>query len=762
MFPTHQPTPFPLSALSFGGQKKATKRMPLLSGLLEPVKVCLWAFLVSFSIHAQKTTPKIGLVLSGGGAKGLAHIGVLKELEKNNIKIDYIAGTSMGAIIGGLYASGYNAHQLDSIFSQVDADALLQDYTPRDAQNFTEKRNDELYALTLPFSKFKIGIPAALSKGLYNYNLLSKLTHHVRHVRDFSKLPIPFACIATNVETGQEVVLNKGILAQAILASGAFPSLYQPVEINGELLIDGGVVNNYPIEELQKMGAAIIIGVDVQDGLKKRENLSGATGVLVQITNYDMVKKMTAKKEATHIYIKPDIQGYSVISFDQGKEIIQKGVEAAQKQALALQKIANNASTTLASFVPLPSDSLYIAKVVTPKLANYNRRYLLGKLNIKNQKAITYESLFKGISNLNATQNFNTISYSFSPNNLADELVLNIQENPNHQFLKLGLHYDGLYKSAILLNYTHKKLLTKNDLFSLDIGLGDYFRYQAHYSIDNGFFWSFGLRSQSFQFSKNIATSFAAQDSNSSSINVDYNDISNTLYFQTIFKHKFLLGAGVEHKYLTIVSPTLATTNQVLEKSSYVSLLGYLKYDSFDKKYFPTSGWFFSGEFKSFLYSTNFTQQFSKYSIAKADIAWVFSPISKLSVKLQSEGGFSIADKTVPFNNFVLGGYGFASYTNFRPFYGYDFLSLSGDSYVKGSATIDYEIFKKSHINFTANYSNIGNNIFESDQWISKPMYNGYGIGYGLETLLGPIEIKHSWSPDTHKSYTWISAGFWF
>jgi len=230
-------------------------------------------YLSPITILAQDSIPKqpkIGLVLSGGGAKGLAHIGVLKVIEEAGVKIDYIGGTSMGAIIGGLYASGYTATQLDSIFNNTDYDAVIQDFIPRSSKNFYEKANDERYAFALPFDKFKIGIPTALSKGLYNYNMITRLTANVRHERDFKKLPIPFLCIATDIETGQEVLLDKGFLAQSILASGAFPSLYSPLVIDGKYLIDGGVINNYPLDEVKKMGADIIIGVDVQDDLKDR------------------------------------------------------------------------------------------------------------------------------------------------------------------------------------------------------------------------------------------------------------------------------------------------------------------------------------------------------------------------------------------------------------------------------------------------------------------------------------------------------------
>lgn len=191
-------------------------------------------FLSNFSSFSQEIArrPKIGLVLSGGGAKGFAHIGVLKVLEKAGIKIDYIGGTSMGAVVGGLYAVGYNSTQIDSIFRATNFDELIQDYIPRTSKNFYEKRNDELYAISLPFKKMKVGIPIALSKGLYNYNLLNRLTKKAQNVWDFNKLPIPFLCIATDIETGKEVLLNKGYLPQAMLASSAFPTLFSPVEID--------------------------------------------------------------------------------------------------------------------------------------------------------------------------------------------------------------------------------------------------------------------------------------------------------------------------------------------------------------------------------------------------------------------------------------------------------------------------------------------------------------------------------------------------
>jgi len=714
----------------------------------------------------NKKRPKVGLVLSGGGAKGFAHIGVLKVLEEAGVKIDYIGGTSMGAVVGGLYASGYSATQIDSIFYNTDFDELLQDYIPRSSKSFYEKRNDEMYAISLPFHKFKIGIPIALSKGMYNYNLLSKLTHKVRHVREFDKLPIPFLCVATDIETGEAIILKEGYLAQAMLASSAFPSLFSPVEIDGRVLIDGGVVNNYPAEEVRKMGADIIIGVDVQDDLKNRDALKDATRILVQITNLDMIKSMNEKKKITDIYIKPDISNYGVISFDQGKEIIQKGELAALLDIDRIMQLADPKHPYKKNHNLPKKDSLLIKSISLNKLDNYTRAYILGKLRFKSGKKICYEDLKTGINNINATQNFSRISYTIEPYQGADELKLNLTENQTKTFLKFGLHYDGLYKSALLANITQKKSLFKNDVVSLDIGLGDNIRYNLDYYIDNGFYWSFGLKSRFNQFNRNVAIDFKdgeiLQQLGLNSINMDFSDITNQAYMQTVFIQKFLIGAGVEWKYIKIRSENLSEINPTFEKSSYASVFGYMKYDSFDNKLFPKKGWFFSGDIQSFLYSSDYTREFNRYSIAKGEIGIVKTFYKKATIKLQSDLGFVFGNDSVHFFDFVLGGYGYNTINNFKHFYGYDFLSISADSYIKSCITFDYEFLKKNHVNFAANFANVEDDLFRTGNWLSKPTYNGYAIGYALESVIGPVEVKYTWSPEQTKGYTFISVGFWF
>ena len=704
--------------------------------------------------------PKIGLVLSGGGAKGLAHIGVLKVIDSLGFKIDYIGGTSMGAIIGGLYASGYNAKQLDSIFTTLDADALIQDYVPRGSKSFFEKRNDELYAITLPFKKLKLETPNALSKGMYNFNLLSKLTFHVRHLRDFNRLPIPFFCMATDIETGEEIILNKGILAQAMVASGSIPSLFNPIEIEGRMLVDGGVKNNYPVENLKAMGADIIIGVDVQDGLKKKDELKGVSTILLQISNFGTLEKMPEKIKKTDIYIKPNITGFTVLSFDEGKTIIKNGENAAIKELYRLINLKDDVYQK--PNLRVKSDTIAVTNINFNVTKNYTRSYLLGKLKIKPKSKVTYKNLIDGIQNLNSTQNFSAIKYAFENNNLN----IDLKENNVNTFLKFGIRYDDFLKSAALINITQKKIISKNDLLSLDIILGDNFRYDLNYLIDNGFYWSFGINSSFITFNRNVSTELSTSlfnNINLKTINLDYSSFNNQAFIQTLFSKRFTIGGGIEWQHLKIKTDNLANDIGKLEDSDYLSFFGSVTHDSFNKKYFPTKGWYLKGNFKTYVFSTDYTNSFDRFSIGKMDVGIVASPIKKWSVLIQAETGFKIGRSTTPFFDFILGGTTVREVNNFRPFYGYNYLTILGNSFIKASTTIDYEFYKKNHFNLSYNAANVGSFIFDATKkWIDKPSFTGFALGYGLDSIVGPIELKYSWSPESKNSYFWVNVGFIF
>ncbi|MDH3699315.1 MAG: patatin-like phospholipase family protein [Flavobacteriaceae bacterium] len=730
----------------------------------------------------QKTDerPKVGLVLSGGGAKGLAHIGALKVIEEAGIKVDYIGGTSMGAIIGALYASGYSAVELDSMFMETNFSELIQDDFPRGAKSFYEKDDTERYALTIPFNDFKIAFPAALSGGQKIYNELVKLLYHVKDTKDFNELPIPFLCIATNIETGEEILLDQGFLPEAIMASGTFPSLFEPTEVDGRILIDGGVLNNYPVEEVRAMGADVMIGVDVQHGLRERESLGSASEILLQINNFRTVKDMSVKSAMTDIYIKPNMDDFTVIDFDLKETIINNGVEAAQLEIKALKQLAGSQGRIPKPNTSIPvSDSLVINRLVVEGDQVSSRGFIKGKLRFDLGEKISFGDFQRGIGNLAATENFKAIRYELTSNGLGEDLVLKLKENPNKTYLRVGAHYDQLYKSAALLNITRKQFLTNDDTASFDFILGDNVRYNIEYYIDKGRYWSIGVNSRLNDFNKDIdldviQSNFnVLEDPNINTITLDVDDITNQFYVQTDFREEFALRLGIEHKYLKYGSETINDMGSLLndpqqsdpavfENSHYYSTFGQLVLDTFDDKYYPNRGLRFDGDFHLYLFSSDFNNNFKEFSIGKAQMGAAFPILNNLTLVIETEGGFKLGTSEVSSFDFILGGYGAKLINNFIPFYGYDFLSLPGNSFVKGTARFDLEIAPKNHIMLAGNFSNVEDDIFRLGEWFTEPDYTGYAIGYGLETFMGPLEVFYTWTPQGSDGGFFFSIGYWF
>jgi NTE family protein len=725
----------------------------------------------SFSQEPERKNPRVGLVLSGGGAKGLAHIGVLKTLDSLGVRIDYVAGTSMGAVMGGLYATGYTGKQIDSIISATDFDLLITDDVPRKSRTFYERKNAEKYALTLPFNNFKIQLPSSISRGQNVFNLLSKLTLDVSGVEDFSKLPIPFYCIATDMLTGKEVVLDRGNLAQAISASSALPTLYQPVRLDNKLLMDGGIVNNYPILGLESKDLDIIIGVDVQDDLLTINKLESASNILIQISNFRVAKEMVGKSKLTDIYIKPEVSEYSLVSFKEGAEIIRKGQTAITSQLEELKIIAKAQNFTKRKAKIPEIQKIKINDISIFGLNKYTASYVRGKLRFRTGETISFDNFSKGVNNLVATNNFDSFLYKFSPDGEGYVFSAKATEAKNTTFIKFGAHYDQLYKSAALLNLTKKQLLLKNDVLSLDFILGDNSRYNFDYYIDKGFYWSVGINSKFIgftNFTNPRSLISESVDQNIDKIQINFSEFTHQFFVETLIKKDLALKIGIELKDLKITTndnvflTVFDTPEYKFEDGEYYSLFGSIKIDTIDNELFPTSGFLFEGSSKFYFGSSALRDDFNELSIFKSKISKAFTIVDKLSINITTEGGFKVGNSNTKALHFGLGGYGSDYFNNYSTFYGYDYFSLNGNSYVKVDSTLDYEFLNNHHINFSANFANIGDDIFLSSDWFESPSYEGYSIGYGLETIIGPIELKYNWSEGSKESGFYVNVGYWF
>lgn len=239
---------------------------------------------------------KVGLVLSGGGAKGFAHLGAIKVIERAGVHIDYIGGTSIGAIVGGLYATGWSTEQIDSLIQGFDILETVQDKTPRRYRLYYDKQREGRVGFRLGMNRFKLQFPSAISHGQNLINQFADWTIPVHTIDDFDSLSIPYFAKATDLEHGTSVKLDRGYLPEAMRASGTFPSLLTPFSIDSTLLVDGGVLDNYPVDQMRAMGADIVIGININSGLSSPEKLGSIVGILDQLIGFQIVENVEAQR----------------------------------------------------------------------------------------------------------------------------------------------------------------------------------------------------------------------------------------------------------------------------------------------------------------------------------------------------------------------------------------------------------------------------------------------------------------------------------
>ena len=715
---------------------------------------------------------KVGLVLSGGGAKGFAHVGVLKILEEAGIRIDYIAGTSMGSIVGGLYASGYTANELDSILKVHDFTTLIRDEIPRKSTSFYQKENAGKYAISLPIKNRKIGLPTAVSKGQNIFNILSQLTEHIHSVNDFSQLPIPFFCIATDLETGEEVVLDHGYLPEAVRASGSFPGLLSPVRINNRILVDGGLVNNFPVDELKAKGVDVIIGIDVQGKLLKRKELTSLSLILMQIAGFQVYKNIDKKAKKTNVYIKPDVSKFNNFSFDKVDELILVGEEAARNQINELKEIAKMQHSVSKRNTRVNTDDLkkdiVIKEIEFNGNYNYTDKYCLRKLNFESGETVSQKDFFEGVNALTATGNFQSIHYRFIPVKGGTKIEFELLENNISTFLKFGAHYDDLYKTAVLVNLTKKHALFKNDFLSADFIIGDNLRYNIDYILDNGFNWSIGINTRYNSFKKNIVSSTLpiplSEDPIPKTPTV-YNDFTTQIYVQTTLNNNIALRLGIEDKYLKIYRDELVEDKDertFFDNTNYINLFGRATFDSYSSDNFPKTGFYLDAVYRVYLMATETdTNDFSSFSQLSGELGFAQTFFDKLTFQYIAQAGITIGSNGNPIHDFHLGGNNENFVNTFVSFYGYDVADLNESSYLKSTFIFRYEIFKENYLSFIANYGRITNDIW-NDGSVFQDTKSGYAVGYSMKSLIGPLEIKFSWTPDNERKFWYINVGFWF
>jgi len=740
-----------------------------------PGSFSLILFLLCLGLSSGAQQPlRVGVVLSGGGAKGIAHVGVLKVLEEAGIRIDYIGGTSMGAIVGGLYASGLSAAQLDTIFRTYDIEEIMQDRIARTHQPFFEKQYGEKYALSLSFKDFKVTLPSAFSNGQTAFDFMSQLTDPVSDIEDFSLLPVPFLCIGTDVVNGMQVVFESGCLARAMRASGALPGVIAPVEVNGCLIADGGVVNNFPAREVRAKGMDIIIGCTVESGLYKKEELQSVEKIIEQVGSYQMEAQSREQANFCNLVIRPDIAGYGVTSFDAADSILLRGELGARKHWAELTDIAKRQKTAPQPPVHFRARQADDCPVVLgnvhlePNQA-ITKPALLNKFPVKLPGEITFEQFREGIAALYATGSFQFLDYHFKtgPDGIRDVFIQPVLKPGYERSLRLGLHYDNVYKSSLLVNATFRNLLFNNSIAALDVIIGDKPRFNAHYFVDRGRLPGFGFNSRlnrvdlfvNLPVQVDIGGSFTIQN-----LLFDLTDFTNEAYVNFVSGNHFAAGLAAEMKFFKTATSQavnyLTDENYIDESGWYTGGRVFFRLDTRDRIFFTRSGTLAGLDVRGAVPVSSV-----KYEPHTRSFGWnldfrmqVTYPLSsRLSMTISADAGITRGTPAPPYRYF-LGSINRNLINNFRPFAGLAFAEASGDNLIGTGVAFQYQIAKNHFVTTSGQVASLLDVLHPFSD--GKGLFRSLGVSYGLDTALGSLEVTYGVS--NRGSELYFNLGYWF
>ncbi len=710
--------------------------------------------LSSFFISAQgiqkkadKPRPKIGLALSGGGAKGFSHIGVLKVLDSLGVKVDYISGTSMGAIVGGLYASGYSGKEIEKIVMETDFYNIIANEKSRQESTFFSKTVDK-YIISLPVKDGKINVlPKAISTGQKNIYLLKELFKNVSTIDDFSKLPIPFMCVATNLESGKTEIFEKGDLVSAIMASSAFPSLMDPVKINDSLYIDGAMTINYPSKPLKDKGIDIVIGVDLSQGLATRDKLGSAVDILNQVIDFGIQQETKNQYKYTDINIKPDLDGYSATSYGDKRAILDSGYVKAHEYIQPLNLLPKREDTALRAPMSSVYSNVYkIDSLIVDNNRIFSQSYVQGKMNLRLPSLQTYGGINQMIDRLYATNNYTLINYDIIQQDNQNILKLNVTEDNTRFFVKFGLHYDEIFKTGLLLNVTGKRLLFRNSIISLDVVVGDQPRYYLNYFIDNGYIPGFGM------YASGMSLDLRDLDGN---LHEEWNWLRNEAFIQSIWRDKYAIGAGLSHDYFESKN---ISQNAYHDHNNFINAFAFIKNDTQNDKNFPTKGILLHIEGKVLDLLNDDQEGRTIQGKVVSNLNFPISP--KLTYQLNLFGGITLGETENKYYDYRIGGIFVQNLGNFVNFGGYEFGSISSENIFYASNKFQYNIYKSYFLDASVNFANMFSDIAVDD--IVNISESSFGVTAGYKSAFGQIKINYSHSINRQLNSFSVILGHWF
>ncbi|MBQ0025656.1 MAG: patatin-like phospholipase family protein [Bacteroidales bacterium] len=756
--------------------------------------IILSAILICTTAFADR--PKVGLVLCGGGAKGAAHVGVLKVLEENNIPIDYIAGTSMGAIVGGLYAIGYTADELHDLMLEQDWNTVMSDRISRRDLTFEQKKHFDKYLVHIPFGigdysrlarKSKKeesmapqsvldNIPLALVNGQNVYNLFTKLSLGYQDSLDFNKMPIPFACVAVDMIEKKEVIFRSGRFVDAIRASMSIPGYFAPVRMDDMVLVDGGVLNNYPVDVVKEMGADIVIGVLLGGDEESQVRIDNISELINEMMSLYMDAKKSDNIGNTDILITPSITGYNALSFDTVSldTLMTRGICAAKeksgelenlkrmleeeqyKEALSFVGPVQKEEEHYGKAVHLDTDTIFIQSVNIHGLDISDMNMILQKSILKPGMALTGKALNEEVDRLYKLGIFESVTYALHGTENPYVLDLNFTKGKNST-LGIGFRFDSEEIASVIMNVGIRDKALYGSKFNLFAKLAYNLQAQATYSYGfkgmTQFNFSYKYRGSNLNmFNQGYRSNFAF---NENSLMMDVSTHRTSDWHSVI---GLRLDSFRYHSKADELESNLAYSTD-LNRKFFARAYASLSIDRMNDDYFPTRGYTF--EIKGNCFKDIFSyDSYPMFFSANLRLSGVI-PITDRVAVIPSIAIRSLIGDDLPYAYMnVLGGYETGRYVDQQiPFIGFNYTRILESNLSVATLDTRVRLLDNHYIFASGAYSRSSHKI--SEFFFGSPII-GARLGYSYNSVAGPLSLSLMWSNLTKSVGVYLSLGYSF
>ncbi|MCO5240890.1 MAG: patatin-like phospholipase family protein [Chitinophagaceae bacterium] len=724
--------------------------------------------------------PKIGLTLSGGGAKGLAHIGILKAIDSAGLNVDYITGTSMGSIIGSLYAVGYSADTIEKIARTIDWDLLLSNQSSLRSVFMDEKDEYSKYVVELPWVNHRFRLATGILEAQELWLKLSELFFPVSHIKDFSRFSIPFKCVATDVGTGEAVVMESGEIVSSVRSSMAIPTLFTAVKVDNRHLIDGGVIRNFPVQDVKSMGADIVVGSNVSTGLLSSDQVRNPLQVLLQVAFYREAEDQRTEVPLCDIYVDYPLKKYNMGSFGQAMDILEVGIRKGEEIYPRLKELADSLNA-LYGDAPLKQNRLpgvekvKISSFEISGLKNTSIEFFINTLDLFTGKWYSAKEISGMIRHAFGTRYYNRILYSLheQPDG-SYKIIFDVMENPL-TFAKLGLHYDKFSGISAIVNFTSRNFITSNSRSLLTVNIGDNFRVKSEHLqyIGRHKSFSFSLGAQYDRFSVNTYDMQSGKAYRETGL---YRRQYSKLYAVTGFSsnRKLATGLGFRMEFADY-KPVISGILEIEGNNNFPTVFTFLKYNTLNKRVFPTRGMKVDMEIGRVLKQNpsvsilkdgqsadpgEYPVARHPYQRALLDII-KYSPVShKITLLTSMQSGINLDYSNNVMNEFSIGGM-VRLYDNQIVFAGLPEATTYAASVAAFTGGLRYELLSSVYLTGKANvlFTNMGSrSIFFNN----PDFFSGYALTFGYNFALGPLEVSAMYSDQLGRVSSYVSLGISF